>query len=150
MSAVPRGAAERGDGLEVAADDYVFTVGDAAFENRRARLELRWKTVGGLVIGNFVLHLAAVGFPAAVIPAPISTPFDGLDAHYGLSEAARRAFSSHCAWLPRPTGMLWAITSKMPPTVSPAFKAVVDFGFHFVLDGRVDAAERRIEIGVDG
>src|SRR4029077_6834105 len=27
-----QGAAQRGDGLEVAAHDYVFTVGDAAFE----------------------------------------------------------------------------------------------------------------------
>jgi len=37
-----------------------------------------------------------------------------------------------------------------PPAIDARFQRGVDFDFHFVLDGRVDAAERRIEIGVDG
>src|SRR6266436_4346596 len=47
------GATKRGDGLEVAADDYVFAVGDAAFE-AAGTIGAAVEAVGGLVIGDFV------------------------------------------------------------------------------------------------
>jgi len=45
--------------------------------------------------------------------------------------------------------MLWAMTSICPPTVVTGFsERASTSAFSFVLDVRVDAAERRIEIGV--
>src|SRR5581483_9252844 len=50
-----------------------------------------------------------------------------------ITACAKRpsSFSSHCAWLPRPTGTPCATTSKMPPTVSPALRAASTSAFIF-------------------
>ena len=63
-----------------------------------------------------------------------------------ISACARRPSSlrSHCTWLPRPTGTPVAITSKAPPSVSPASRAAIDCAIIRASASRVDAAERRI------
>src|SRR5260370_24193743 len=53
-----KGAAQGGDGFQVAAHDDVFAVGDAAFEAACAVGRKR-KLTGDLVVQNFVLYFAA-------------------------------------------------------------------------------------------
>src|SRR5260370_37418824 len=53
-----KGAAQGGDGFQVAAHDDVFAVGDAAFEAACAVGGTR-KLTGDIVVENFVLYFAA-------------------------------------------------------------------------------------------
>src|SRR5205814_1874769 len=48
-----QGAAESGNGLQVAADDDIFAIGDAAFEASGA-IGGAGKFVGGIVVKNFI------------------------------------------------------------------------------------------------
>jgi len=77
MSAVPRGATERGDGLEVAADDDIFTIGDAAFETAGA-IGGAVETAGRLVIGDSSCT-SLRRIPRAVDTGANLDAFDGLD-----------------------------------------------------------------------
>src|SRR5712692_1966029 len=141
------GAAERGDRLEVTADNDVFAVGDAAFEPASA-IGAAAETPGGFVVGNFVLHFAAVGARGGYARADFHG-FDGLDAHHGLRQTAveffiplRVAAEAH--------GNLARDDFEDAADGVAGLERGVDLGFHFVLRGGIHAAQRRINVGVYG
>src|SRR4029077_12660872 len=74
--------------------DHVFAVGDAAFETAGA-IGRTAKAARKFIVGDFVLHFAAVGAGGGDARADFDT-LDGLDAHYRLREAAVELFVPLC------------------------------------------------------
>src|SRR4030095_9489247 len=76
------GAAEGGDRLQVAANNDVFAVGDAAFQ-AAGSVGGGGNFAGVFVLENFVLYSAAEGAGSEYACADFDA-FDSLNAHYGL------------------------------------------------------------------
>src|SRR5713226_1058282 len=141
------GAAQRGDWLQVAAHDHVFAVGDAALESASA-IGAAAETPGGFVVGNFVLHFAAVGARGGYARADFHG-FDGLDAHDGLGETAVE-FLVPLRVAAEAYGNLARDDFEDAADGVAGLERGVDLSFHFVLRGGIHAAQRRINVGVYG
>ena len=141
MSAVPQRAAQRGDGFQVAADDDVFAVGDAAFEAAGA-IGGAAKAAGGFVVGDFVLDFAAVGASGGHSRADFDA-FDGLDAHDGLRELAVELFVPLGVAAEADGNVVGDDFEDSADGVA-GFERGIDFGFHFFFGG----SSRRSAAGI--
>src|SRR5229473_1725933 len=140
------GAAQRGDRLQVAAHDHVFAVGDAAFETAGA-IGRAAEAVHGFIVGDFVLHFAAVGAGGGDAGANFDA-FDGLDAHYRLREAAVELFVPLCVAAEADGDVVSDDLEDAADGVT-GFERGIDFGLHFILHGGINTAQRGIEVRVD-
>ena len=147
------GAAEGGDGLEVAADDEVFAVGDAALEAPgvvvlAGEFGEGLPTFGGQLayvaaaVGDGVVNFGAGGGGSRDASAQFDG-FDGLEAHDGLGEEAVEAL------IPVDVGA-YAGGEPVDDDLEDAADGVagaegdVDFGFHAGLGFGVDAGEEDV------
>ena len=141
------GAPQGGDGLQVAADDDVAAVGNAAFEAAGA-IGSAIEAVARGVVNNFVLNFGAVAGGIRDAGAEFDG-FHGLNGHDGASDFGVELFVPLDV---RAEARRDAVRDDFKDAADgiAGAKDVIDFGFHARFGFGIDATERRIEILADG